>query len=77
MGFRHEYVDCGGVRLHCGVAGDAGEPLMLFRHGCPECWAAWRGPRAHFAARGWLCVAPDLRGYNLSDKPEAVVAYKA
>ncbi len=50
---------------------------MLFLHGFPEFWAAWRRPMAHFAARGWLCVAPDLRGYNLSDKPPGVDAYKA
>ena len=31
---------------------------------------------AHFAERGWLCVAPDLRGYNLSDKPEGVEPYR-
>jgi len=74
---RHESVDCGGVKLHCGVAGEAGRPLMLFQHGFPEFWAAWRGPMEYFAARGWLCVAPDLRGYNLSDKPEGVDAYKA
>jgi epoxide hydrolase 4 len=74
---RHERVDCGGVVLHCAVAGDAGSPLMLFLHGFPEFWAAWRKPMAHFAARGWLCVAPDLRGYNLSDKPEGVESYKA
>lgn len=79
--FRHEMVDVGGLRLHCAVAGDmhgdAARPLMLFLHGFPEFWAAWRKPMAHFAARGWLCVAPDLRGYNLSDKPEGVEPYKA
>jgi pimeloyl-ACP methyl ester carboxylesterase len=74
--FRDEMVDCNGVRLHCGVAGEAGRPLMLFLHGFPEFWAAWRKPMEYFAARGWLCVAPDLRGYNLSDKPEGVEAYK-
>ncbi len=74
---RHENVDCGGVKLHCAIAGEAGKPLMLFLHGFPEFWAAWRGPMEHFAARGWLCVAPDLRGYNLSDKPEGVEPYKA
>jgi len=74
---RHEMVDCGGVKLHCAVAGETGRPLMLFLHGFPEFWAAWRGPMAHFAARGWLCVAPDLRGYNLSDKPGGIEAYKA
>lgn len=75
---RHERVRVAdGVSLHCAVQGEAGRPLMLFLHGFPEFWAAWRGPMAHFAARGWLCVAPDLRGYNLSDKPEGVEAYKA
>jgi len=74
---RHESVDSGGVKLHCAVAGEAGRPLMLFLHGFPEFWAAWRKPMAHFASRGWLCVAPDLRGYNLSDKPEGVEPYKA
>jgi pimeloyl-ACP methyl ester carboxylesterase len=77
---RHERVDCGRVQLHCAVAGeDAGSakrPLMLFLHGFPEFWAAWRGPMQHFAARGWRCVAPDLRGYNLSDKPAGVQAYQ-
>ena len=74
---RHETVDAGGVKLHCGVAGEAGRPLMLFLHGFPEFWAAWRKPMEYFAARGWLCVAPDLRGYNLSDKPAGVENYKA
>ena len=50
---------------------------MLFLHGFPEFWAAWRKPMAHFAERGWLCVAPDLRGYNLSDKPAGVEPYRA
>jgi pimeloyl-ACP methyl ester carboxylesterase len=78
---RHELVDCAGVKLHCAVAGEmrgeTARPLMLFLHGFPEFWAAWRKPMAHFAARGWLCVAPDLRGYNLSGKPEGVEPYKA
>jgi pimeloyl-ACP methyl ester carboxylesterase len=73
---RHEWRDCDGVRLHCAVAGEAGARLMLFLHGFPEFWAAWRAPMEHFAARGWLCVAPDLRGYNLSDKPGSVDAYR-
>jgi len=77
----HQFVSVNGIKLHCAVAGKAidgkNAPLMLFLHGFPEFWAAWRKPMAHFAARGWLCVAPDLRGYNLSDKPEGVEPYKA
>ena len=74
---RDEWVDCHGVKLHCAVAGVAKRPLMLFLHGFPEFWAAWRKPMAYFAQRGWLCVAPDLRGYNLSDKPTGVEPYRA
>lgn len=74
---RHETVQGDGVRLHCAVQGEAGRPLLLFLHGFPEFWAAWRAPMAHFAGRGFLCVAPDLRGFNLSDKPADVDAYRA
>jgi len=77
MAIRHEEVAGAGIRLHCGVAGEAGAPLILFLHGFPEFWAAWRVPLGHFAARGWLAVAPDLRGYNLSEKPAAVEDYRA
>lgn len=81
MAIRHEKVQGDGVQLHCAVAeearADAGRPLILFLHGFPEFWAAWRVPLEYFAARGWRAVAPDLRGYNLSEKPAAVEAYKA
>ncbi len=70
----HAYARVNGIRVHYAHAG-AGR-LMLFLHGFPEFWRAWRKPIAHFAARGWLAVAPDQRGYNLSDKPEGVEAYR-
>jgi epoxide hydrolase 4 len=71
----HGTAQVNGIRLHFAKSG-AG-PLMLFLHGFPEFWRAWQAPMAHFAARGWLTVAPDQRGYNLSDKPEGVEAYRA
>jgi len=71
----HTTVEANGLKFHCARAG-AGK-LMLFLHGFPEFWRAWRRPLEHFGARGWLAVAPDLRGYNLSDKPEGVEAYRA
>jgi len=49
---------------------------MLFLHGFPEYWGMWRPLLEHFGARGWCAAAPDLRGYNLSDKPAAVEAYR-
>ena len=70
----HETVEANGIRLHVARAG-AG-PLMLFLHGFPEYWGMWRPLLEHFGARGWCAVAPDMRGYNLSDKPAAVEAYR-
>ena len=55
-----------GVQLHCAAAGDG--PLMLMLHGFPEFWYSWRHQMEHFRDR-YRVVAPDLRGYNLSDKP--------
>jgi pimeloyl-ACP methyl ester carboxylesterase len=71
----HETVEANGIRLHAARCGDG--PLMLFLHGFPEYWAMWRPMLEHFGDRGYRAVAPDLRGYNLSDKPPAVEAYRA
>jgi len=72
---RHETVEANGLRLHVARAGDG--PLMLFLHGFPEYWAMWQPMLEHFGARGWCAAAPDLRGFNLSEKPAAVEAYRA
>ena len=72
---QHETIEANGIRLHAARCGDG--PLMLFLHGFPEYWAMWRPILEHFGARGRCAVAPDLRGYNLSEKPPAVDAYKA
>ena len=69
---QHEYVDVDGLRLHCATAGQG--KTMLFLHGFPEFWYLWRHQLAEFS-RDHRVVAPDLRGYNLSDKPGPVDAY--
>jgi pimeloyl-ACP methyl ester carboxylesterase len=71
----HETVEANGIRLHAARCG--GGPLVLFLHGFPEYWAMWRPILEHFGARGRCAVAPDMRGYNLSDKPPAVEDYRA
>ena len=50
-------------------------PLMIFLHGWPELSLIWRAQMDAFAADGWHCVAPDLRGYDGSAAPAAVAAY--
>ncbi|HEV2146588.1 MAG TPA: alpha/beta fold hydrolase [Longimicrobiaceae bacterium] len=63
-----------GVRLHYVEAGEG--PLVLLLHGFPEFWYGWRHQIPALAAAGFRVVAPDMRGYNLSDKPEGVEAYR-
>jgi epoxide hydrolase 4 len=71
----HEYVEVNGVRLHVALAGRREAPLMLFLHGFPDFWYEWRRQLEHFEG-DFLAVAPDLRGYNLSDKPSELDAYR-
>lgn len=70
----HHYATVNGVRLH--YASRGGGPLILFVHGFPEFWYAWKHQLADFS-RDHRAVAPDMRGYNLSDKPADVKAYRA
>lgn len=69
---KHEYAEVNGVRLHYAAAG-AGK-LIIFLHGFPEFWYAWKDQLAEFG-RDHQAVAPDMRGYNLSSKPAEVEAY--
>lgn len=48
---------------------------MLFVHGFPEFWYCWKQQLAEFG-RDYRAVAFDLRGHNLSDKPEGIAAYR-
>ncbi|MBE9112442.1 alpha/beta fold hydrolase [Nodosilinea sp. LEGE 07298] len=70
---QHGFLDTNGVRLHYVSQGQG--PLMLFLHGFPEFWYSWRHQLDYFAAH-YTCVALDLRGYNDSDKPEGLEAYR-
>ena len=69
-----------GITLDCRVSGQSGQPVMLFLHGFPEAAFAWDELLLHFgqaAHGGYLCVAPNLRGYAGSSAPTDVKAYRA
>lgn len=68
----HNYATVNGVRLHYVSEGQG--KLMLFLHGFPEFWYEWKEQLAEFG-RDHLAVAPDMRGYNLSERPAAVEQY--
>lgn len=69
-----DYAQIGAVRLHYAKAGD-GEKLIVFLHGFPEFWYSWRNQLKALSDEFTL-VAPDLRGYNWSDKPIYSAEYK-
>jgi len=65
--------EVGDVKLHYVEAGDG--PLVVLLHGFPEFWFGWRQQIKPLAAAGYRVVAPDMRGYNLSSRPDGVAAY--
>ncbi|KAL6638207.1 hypothetical protein ACP70R_025779 [Stipagrostis hirtigluma subsp. patula] len=78
---RHRTVEANGISMHVAETGDAegitGRPAVVFLHGFPELWYSWRHQMEHLAARGYRCVAPDLRGYGGTAAPPEVSAYSA
>jgi epoxide hydrolase 4 len=70
----HRYANLGDVRLHYVEAGEG--PLVLLLHGFPQFWYQWRHQVPALVEAGFRIVAPDMRGYNLSDKPPGVRAYR-
>ncbi|MFP4008130.1 MAG: alpha/beta fold hydrolase [Spirulinaceae cyanobacterium] len=71
--WKHELIHANGLDFHYVTEGE-GE-LMLFLHGFPEFWYSWRHQIPEFAD-AYKVVALDLRGYNESDKPQEVEAYR-
>src|SRR6266852_2541094 len=55
----HRYADLNGIRLHYVIAGEG--PLMLFLHGFPEFWYAWKDQLEEFQ-RDFTLVAHDWGG---------------
>ena len=76
---RHRQLEANGITMHVAEAGpvNASAPPVLFLHGFPELWYSWRHQMAHLAARGYRCVAPDLRGYGGTAAPPDVASYSA
>lgn len=69
-----------GITLSCRACGDKGRPVLMFLHGFPEAAFVWDELLVHFARPengGYRCVAPNLRGYELSSAPADVKDYRA
>lgn len=72
----HTYLHTNGILLHAALAGPEEGPLVILLHGYPEFWYGWRHQIGPLAQAGFRVLAPDLRGYNLSDKPRGLSAYR-
>lgn len=64
-----------GISLHVVLAGPADGKPIIFLHGFPEFWFAWRRQIDHFVSSAYRVIIPDQRGYNLSDKPLGINNY--
>ncbi|KAJ9535274.1 hypothetical protein OSB04_un001626 [Centaurea solstitialis] len=65
----HKFVQVNGVKLHVAEIGTESSPTVVFLHGFPEIWYSWRHQMIAVAEAGYRAIAPDCRGYGLSDPP--------
>lgn len=66
-------LDVNGIRIN--IAEQGAGPLVVLCHGFPETWYSWRHQMAALAQAGFHVVAPDMRGYGMSDSPDAIDQY--
>ena len=69
------FVRVNDVRLHVVEAGPADGPVLILLHGFPEFWWTWRHQVGPLAQAGFRVIAPDMRGYDLSDAPRGIEPY--
>nr|AFK46029.1 unknown [Medicago truncatula] len=65
---QHKFVNVGALKLHIAEIG-TGPNVVVFLHGFPEIWYSWRHQMLALAGVGFRAIAPDYRGYGLSDSP--------
>ncbi len=68
-----QMIDTNGISMGVYEAG-AGIPV-IFCHGFPELAFSWRHQFHAVASNGYHAIAPDLRGYGLSDRPLTIEGY--
>src|SRR5258708_30994208 len=68
-------VQANGLRFRTMVDGPAQADMFILLHGFPDGAELWSRQVDALAKAGCLAVAPDLRGYGLTDAPEAKESY--
>jgi pimeloyl-ACP methyl ester carboxylesterase len=69
----HRTIKTNGIQMH--IAEQGSGPLVLMCHGFPESWYSWRHQLKALSEAGYHAVAPDMRGYGQTDRPEAIDEY--
>ena len=69
-------VETNGIRLHVVQAGPRDGPPVVLLHGFPEFWWTWHAQIEALAQAGFRVIAPDQRGFDLSDKPPRIEDYR-
>jgi epoxide hydrolase 4 len=72
----HLTLPTNGIRLHVVQSGSRYGSLVILLHGFPEFWYGWRRQIQPLVEAGYRVWTPDQRGYNLSDKPKGIAAYR-
>ena len=67
-------LEANGLRFAVDTAGQ-GDTVALLLHGFPEARQSWHRQIPFLAELGWRVVAPDLRGYGGTSRPEGKAAY--
>ncbi|QOL25811.1 alpha/beta hydrolase [Thalassotalea sp. LPB0316] len=75
MTFTHQHVHIDDVDIHFVEAGEQHQQTMVFLHGFPESWHTWQKQLDYFSTQ-YRVIAPDLPGYNQSDKPSNINFYQ-
>lgn len=63
------------ITLNVAFSDNEKDAPILLLHGYPDAWFGWEKVMKPLMANGFRVIAPDQRGYNLSDKPTAVSAF--
>ena len=70
---KHATIETNGIQMHFVEQGQG--PLVMLCHGFPESWYSWRHQLQALASAGFRAVAPDMRGYGQSARPEEIDKY--
>ncbi|CAH1440080.1 unnamed protein product [Lactuca virosa] len=65
----HNFIPVNALNLHVAEICSKSSPTVVFLHGFPGTWYSWRHQMVDVSNAGFIAIAPDLRGYGLSDPP--------